>query len=108
MSEELQANRSSKEAKLNAIDAAEHDWFGWSVSLWGDVALVGAYGNDDVAQRSGSAYVFRFDGAGWVEEAKLLPSDGGLRDHFGISIDLAGDRVIVGAHNSNGDHPGAG
>ena len=36
------------------------------------------------ADRSGSAYVFRFDGTTWVEEAKLLASDGQEEDELGI------------------------
>jgi hypothetical protein len=55
--------------------------FGGSVSLRGDVLLIGAAGDDDVVFNSGAAYVFRRDDAGtpadpsddaWIEEAKLL------------------------------------
>jgi len=46
------------EKKLTATDAAAGDRFGYSVSVAGDVALVGADGDDDVGGLSGSAYVF--------------------------------------------------
>ena len=41
--------------KLLASDAATFDHFGgWSVSVSGDVALVGSYGDDDFGSFSGS------------------------------------------------------
>ena len=63
--------------KLLASDGVASDWFGWSVSISGDMALIGAQGDDDNGTNSGAAYVYRFDGSQWIEEAKLLPSDGG-------------------------------
>ena len=37
-------------------------------------------GDDESGTSSGSAYVFRFDGVQWVEEQKLLASDGAQGD----------------------------
>ncbi len=51
-------------AQLIASDAAAEDNFGQSVSVEGDVALIGATGDDFFA---GSAYLYRFDGTAWVE-----------------------------------------
>ena len=48
----------TSETKLLASDGTAYDWFGTSVSISGDVALVGADGNDDKGDESGSAYVF--------------------------------------------------
>ena len=45
------------EHKLVASDGAAEDYFGHSVSLSGDRALVGAYRDDDWGTDSGSAYV---------------------------------------------------
>ena len=44
-----------QEAKLTALDAAADDWFGWSASLSGDKALVGAMKDDHEAPDAGSA-----------------------------------------------------
>ncbi|MCA9253679.1 MAG: FG-GAP repeat protein, partial [Phycisphaerales bacterium] len=46
-------------AKLTAADAATDDYFGYSVALSGDTAVIGAYLDDDGGSASGSAYVFR-------------------------------------------------
>ncbi|MCH7638885.1 MAG: FG-GAP repeat protein, partial [Bacteroidetes bacterium] len=63
--------------KLNASDGASNDYFGHSVSLSGDRALVGAYRDDDMGNNSGSAYVFVRQGDGsWLEVDKLNASDG--------------------------------
>ena len=47
----------AQEAKLLASDGAAGDLFGWSVSISGDYAVVGAFGDDDNGTNSGSAYV---------------------------------------------------
>ena len=73
----------SQTAKLTASDGAASDEFGFSVSLSGDRALVGAapgagrgLGDDDNGSDSGSAYVFDLvhdwlgQGAGAFETAK--------------------------------------
>jgi hypothetical protein len=44
--------------KLLASDGAAYDWFGRSVSISGDYAIVGAVWDDDKGSESGSAYVF--------------------------------------------------
>ncbi len=45
-------------AKLLASDGAGNDLFGFSVSVSGDVAVVGALGGDGIVASSGSAYMF--------------------------------------------------
>jgi hypothetical protein len=87
-----------EEARLLASDGAYQDRFGWSVAISGDIAVIGAVRDDDNGDMSGSAYVFRYDGQSWIEEAKLLPSDGAEDDRFGCSVSVSGDVAVVGAH----------
>lgn len=87
----------TQSAKLTAADGAADDWFGISVSLRGDVAVVGAYYDDDRGADSGSAYVFEKSGAVWTQAAKLTASDGTAADYFGTSAAVSGDIVVVGA-----------
>ncbi len=87
----------AQEAKLTASDAASADIFGESVSISGDAAVVGALGDDDDGLFSGSAYVFRFDGSSWAQEAKLTASDAGAFDQFGVAVGISGDAAIVGS-----------
>jgi len=96
----------TQEAKLLAGHGAADDWFGWSVSVSGDMALVGAYGDDDNGSDSGSAYVFVRSGTSWTQEAKLLAGDGAWGDRFGGSVSLSGDTALVGARYDD-DNGGA-
>lgn len=86
-----------EEAKLLPSDSAYWDEFGFSVGISGDTVVIGALRNDDNDPNSGSAYVFRFDGSSWVEEQKLLPSDGAEEDLFGNSVAVSGNTAVVGA-----------
>ncbi|PNX48549.1 MAG: hypothetical protein BV457_03480 [Thermoplasmata archaeon M9B1D] len=86
-----------EQAKLTASDGATDDVFGYSVSLSGDTALIGAYGDDDNGYASGSAYVFTRSGNTWLEQAKLTASDGASYDVFGYSVSLSGDAALIGA-----------
>jgi hypothetical protein len=86
--------------KLLASDGEAHDYFGYSVSLSGDTALIGAIGVDSFI---GEAYVFIRSGTTWTQQAQLLASDGAVYDQFGCSVSLHEDTALVGSygHDSN-------
>lgn len=92
------------EQKLTQSDAAGGDQFGRGVWVKGDVMVVGSHRDDDNGAESGSAYVFRYNGSTWVEEQKLLPSDGAAGDQFGFSVSMDTDVILVGSHGN--DHSG--
>ncbi|MCK5379121.1 MAG: FG-GAP repeat protein, partial [Acidobacteria bacterium] len=50
---------------------------------------------------SGAAYLFRVDGATWSEEGRLNASDAAADDHFGWSVGVAGNTILVGAPNDD-------
>jgi hypothetical protein len=87
----------SEQQELFASDAGMNDDFGFSVSLSGDTVVVGAIEDDDTADGSGSVYVFTRSGTIWTQQQKLTASDPGENDHFGNSVSLDGDVVLVGA-----------
>jgi len=98
----------TQEAKLLPSDGAAEDFFGRSVSISGDYAVVGANFDDDNGAQSGSAYVFKRTGTSWTQEAKLLPSDGAANDMFGFSVSISGDYAVVGsANDDNGQDAGS-
>ena len=76
------------------------DSFATSAGLSGDLAVLGADGDDDVATDAGAAYIYRRTGSDWVEEAKLTASDGASGDNFGFSAAISGNYVLVGAWNA--------
>ena len=79
-------NAWSQQAKLNASDGAVSDFFGYSVALDGDLALIGAYLDDDGAIDSGSAYIFRGSGSQWLQEDKLTASDSEEQSIFSVLV----------------------
>lgn len=83
----------TQQAKLLASDGVAGDWFGYSISLVGDTALVAAPGKNSY---TGSAYVFTRTGTTWTQEAKLLASDGKTGYNFGLSVSLSGDTALIG------------
>jgi len=87
--------------KLLPSDGEEGDLFGYAVAVSGGVAVIGAATDDDNGPGSGAAYVFRFDGTTWVEEAKLIASDGAAYDEFGGAVAISDDVVVIGAPLSN-------
>ena len=92
----------SQQAKLTASDAAADDRFGISVSVNGDTAVIGAYGDDDAGSQSGSAYVFARDaGRTGRQQAKLTASDAAAGDYFGTSVSVNGDTAVVGAYGDD-------
>ncbi len=96
------------EAKVTASDAGVVDSFGHSVALSADIALLGAYGNDEVGFSGGAAYLFRRSGGVWTEEEKLIGSDVGEWDQFGWSVAIHGSSVLVGATEDFFELPGPG
>ena len=84
-------------AKLTASDAAAHDWFGDSVAVSGDTAVIGAEHDDGAASDSGSAYVFVRSAGVWTQQAKLTALDAARGDYFGSSVAVDGDTAFIGA-----------
>ena len=78
--------------------------YGFSVSIDGDYAVVGAYGEDkDVAGlnsrlNAGAVYVLKKQAGVWTEVKKLVASDRAVDDYFGINVAISGNTIIVGAH----------
>jgi hypothetical protein len=106
----LEGSEWIEEAKLTAHDAGEDDRFGISVSISGNYAVVGSFFDDDNGSRSGSAYIFKKEGASWTEQAKLTPGDGSTDDWFGVNVSVDGDYVAVGSRyndNEKGTNAGA-
>lgn len=87
----------TQEQKLEASDMAATDFFGTSVSVSGSVIASGAPFDDDTAISTGSVYMFRYDGATWVEEEKLTALDPTANVRFGTIVAVDGDVLAVSA-----------
>ena len=94
--------------KLIADDGGIFDFFGISVSLSGDRAIIGAYGDDDLDFNSGAAYYFEINESNWEQVNKLVSDDGSAGDFFGYSVSLSGDRALIGAYADDDDGTSSG
>ena len=89
-------------AKLTATDG---DYFGFSVAVSGNTAIIGApFSKVGSHILQGAAYVFVRSGATWTLQQKLTAADGDNVDYFG-AVAIDGDTVVVGAY---GDNAGSG
>ncbi len=105
----------NQQAALAVSNFDPNDFFGISVAIFSDTAVVGAMQedssaagvngnqNDNGATNSGAAYVFVRTGTNWIQQAYLKASNprGKLTaspgDQFGTSVAVAGDTILVGA-----------
>jgi hypothetical protein len=93
-----------RELKPEEVDRSTFEYFGWSVSVQGEYAAVGAYGDNGSI---GAAYVFfRNASNNWGNAgrptSKLTASDGAANDVFGTSVSIYGDHLGVGAPGNDG------
>jgi uncharacterized protein (TIGR03437 family) len=87
-----------QQARLMAGDGAGYDFFGASVSVSGDRVAVGApYDRIGGKEEHGSVTLFKRSGSTWSVEKVLTAKDGAAFDHFGFSVALFDDQVLVGA-----------
>ncbi|MCZ6872652.1 MAG: PKD domain-containing protein, partial [bacterium] len=87
--------------KLGTDDHVAFDKLGNSVALSEDIAVVGAFEDDDAGISSGSVYVFVRNGNAWHRQAKLTASDAAPGDAFGYTVAVSGETVVVGAFGND-------
>jgi len=90
--------------KLTASDAQADDRFGWSVAIYGDFIIVGAYYEDGGGTDLGAAYIFNRNSGGqdnWGEVKKLTASDAEDYDWYGSTVAIDGDHIVIGAYREN-------
>ncbi len=91
----------SQKAKLVADDADADDRFGYSVSVYNNTAVIGAYRDDDGNSDSGSAYVFEYSSGTWSQKAKLVADDADADDRFGYSVSVSDGIAVIGAYRDD-------
>lgn len=101
----------NQQAYLKASNPGSGYIFGYDVDISGDLIVVGSRGesspsadlpHEDGSLDSGAAYLFRRSGGSWLQEAFLKPDNVKAGDHFGISVSVSGESVLVGAYLDDG------
>jgi hypothetical protein len=85
---------------VKASPTVDSSLFGSMVALDGDRLAVGAPGEDSF---EGAVYMFHWDGASWVQVARLVSNAPAAQDSFGTRLALDGDRLMVGAPGDSGN-----
>lgn len=86
--------------KLLGVDENEQDFFGTSVSLSGDFAVIGSPEGSGNGSKTGSAYVFDiYTGS---QLYKFFSPNGQPNQHFGTSVAISGNHVLVGEPDGKG------
>jgi len=88
------------ESKHVGSDTSTGDLFGAAVAVDGVTFVVGAPANDGDGSGAGAAYVFVRDGATWLQEQRLAPTDPAADNSFGAAVAVDGDTAVVGAPGS--------
>ena len=90
---------------LQPEDAAAFDYFGVSIGLSGDTAIIGAYWQNDLP---GRAFIFDRNAGGadnWGQTAEIF--DHG-RESFGFRVSIDADTAVVGAYSNVAGGNGSG
>jgi hypothetical protein len=105
----------SRHARLVGSDVAVGDFFGSDVAVSGDGSIIVAGSIQPPAPipatgpgGNGAVYVFKQGGADWIEQAKLVASNGELLDAFGsrVVLDAPGRLLFVSAPSEDGGATG--
>lgn len=97
----------TQKQKLVASDRANYDYFGWSVSMSGKYAVIGAYfesqdeNGENTVNSAGSVYIFEETAGVWSQIQKVVASDREANDYFGYAVSISGDYFVVGAYGED-------
>ncbi|MBN8703016.1 MAG: T9SS type A sorting domain-containing protein [Bacteroidetes bacterium] len=90
--------------KIVANDRRSMAYFGWSVGICNDFAIIGAYGDSADASglnnihNAGSAYIFEYNTSNtWVQTQKIVSSYRDNDGRFGWAVDVSDSTAIIGA-----------
>ena len=89
-----------EQQKLTASDGEGFDCFGISTSIYNNYAIAGAHSPMNTI-KSSSAYIFHYDGSYWIEQQKLITSDGIPQDDFGYSVSISDSISVIGASHDD-------
>mmetsp|Transcript_342 Transcript_342/g.332 ORF Transcript_342/g.332 Transcript_342/m.332 type:complete len:780 (-) Transcript_342:78-2417(-) len=81
---------------LYPMDGTSSSYFGYSVSLHNNMAIIGAPGDDTLANAAGSAYVYEAGFHHWQMSFKLY-GKGNQYDSFGCAVSIFGRIALAGS-----------
>lgn len=96
---EFSSGNYSQPIERNPSDPVKDKWFGSSVAITERFAAIGAIREDvGTSVNAGAVYIFEKSANGnWIQQARITAPDADTNDHFGHSVDIKGDYLVVGA-----------
>lgn len=85
--------------KLQPGDGDNYDYFGTSVSIKGNFAVVGVPNDDGAGADEGSVYLYKHNPGPpdqWVFDRKILGTLPAANDNYGKSVSLSTDYLVIG------------
>jgi hypothetical protein len=107
-----------QQAYVKASNPEAGDVFGHAVAISGNTMVVGADSEDsnamgvngdqanNSASNAGAVYVFVRNDSAWSQQAYLKASNTDANDHFGYSVSISGDTIVVGAYGESSNATG--
>ncbi len=94
----------SRTAMLTAPTPGGSAYFGQSVSMSGNFLAIGESNRHHIQSYSGAVYLYKINANGTAQLTAILHSPNpSYQGYFGYSVDLSGDRLVVGAYNENSE-----
>jgi len=96
-------------ARFRSHEVDSDDQYGLSIAVDGDWAAVGAYGDPTKGRDAGCVYLYQLENDSWQFRERLFAPRGNDADYFGFSVDISGNRLIIGAFgdDTRGNRAGA-
>ncbi len=91
----------TQQAKLIPSDGDSNDYFGHSVAVYKDMAIIGAHRDEDAGSNGGSTYLFTRSGSTWTQQAKILPLDVSAGYYFGKAVAVYEDTMFISAERDS-------
>lgn len=87
--------------RLTDPAGAATDFFGSSVSISDNYAIVGVPLDDEVLTDKGSICIYQLLAGSWIYKQKIVDAAGVANNNFGSSVSISGNFLIAGSPNDN-------
>ena len=96
----------SFEQQLFPENQRNNDYFGISVLLNGEIAIIGSpkWDNGEFNSDMGSADLFYLTEGQWKLSGKIIPEDGAPDDHFGMAMATDKNKLVIGSRFDDNPH----
>lgn len=94
----MQSGNWFQTVKLASTDGASQDYFGRSVAIQGNYALVGSYFSDVTLTNQGACYFFKLENGTWTQKQKIVAADPTSNAYFGAPVGFKSNYAVIGAN----------